>query len=235
MLNRRELFMGTAGIMAAQTGFHISPGLAAEPTYEEVAAEVRAPLRGDDRRELVRYASLAANSHNTQPWKFRIADDAIEIIPDLSRRCPAVDPDDHHLFVSLGCAAENLVLAAATMGLRAEPAFAGDRIRIVLTPGPPQRSALADAIPQRQSTRAPYDGKPVPADQIRLLEDAGRGQGVSVVMIADRGRMDNVLDYVVQGNTAQMRDKAFVEELKSWIRFNDGQALATRDGLSQSA
>jgi hypothetical protein len=27
------------------------------------------------------------------------------ILPDLSRRCPAVDPDDHHLFVSLGCAA----------------------------------------------------------------------------------------------------------------------------------
>jgi hypothetical protein len=39
-------------------------------------------------------------------------------LPDLSRRCPAVDPDDHHLYASLGCAAENLLLAAQTVGLR---------------------------------------------------------------------------------------------------------------------
>lgn len=39
------------------------------------------------------------------------------ILPDLSRRCPAVDPDDHHLYGSLGCAAENLLLAARAAGL----------------------------------------------------------------------------------------------------------------------
>lgn len=238
MLNRRDLLIGAAGLMAAQSGFHISPGLAAEPTYEEAAAELRAPLRGTDiRRELVRFASLAANSHNTQPWKFKIADDAIEIIPDLTRRCPAVDPDDHHLFVSLGCAVENLVLAATTIGLHAEPAFtsATDRIRIALTSAPPRPSALADAIPRRQSTRSPYDGSQVLAGQVRMLEDACRGQGASAIMITDRARMDNVLDYVVQGNTTQMRDPAFVDELRSWIRFSDAQALATRDGLSARA
>ena len=63
------------------------------------------------RQELVRYATLAPSSHNTQCWKFRVEDNAIAILPDLARRTPAVDPDDHHLFVSLGCAAENLVQA----------------------------------------------------------------------------------------------------------------------------
>ena len=51
-------------------------------------------------KELVRYATLAPSSHNTQCWKFAIEDKAITILPDLSRRTPAVDPDDHHLFVS---------------------------------------------------------------------------------------------------------------------------------------
>ena len=60
-------------------------------------------------RELVRYATLAASSHNTQPWRFALDAGAITIQADLSRRTPAVDPDDHHLWVSLGCAAENLV------------------------------------------------------------------------------------------------------------------------------
>ncbi len=36
--------------------------------------------------DLVRQAILAASSHNTQPWKFRLEPDAISILPDLSRR-----------------------------------------------------------------------------------------------------------------------------------------------------
>ncbi|MCY7390333.1 MAG: Tat pathway signal protein, partial [Leptolyngbyaceae cyanobacterium CAN_BIN12] len=44
-------------------------------------------------RELVRYATLAPSSHNTQCWKFRLDDRSISILPDLSRRCPVVDPD----------------------------------------------------------------------------------------------------------------------------------------------
>lgn len=55
--------------------------------------------------DLVRHAILAASSHNTQPWKFRLERGAISILPDLSRCCPAVDPDDHPLYASLGCAA----------------------------------------------------------------------------------------------------------------------------------
>jgi hypothetical protein len=74
-------------------------------------------------RDLVRCASLAASSHNTQPWKFRLDGDAISILPDFSRRCPVVDPDDHHLWVSLGCATENLLLAAQSVGLRGDVAF----------------------------------------------------------------------------------------------------------------
>ena len=48
-------------------------------------------------RELVRQATLAASSHNTQPWKFRVAEQSITILPDFTRRTPVVDPDDHHL------------------------------------------------------------------------------------------------------------------------------------------
>ena len=63
-------------------------------------------------KELVRYATLAPSSHNTQCWKFALEGKGITILPDLSRRTLAVDPDDHRLFVSLGCATENLVQAA---------------------------------------------------------------------------------------------------------------------------
>ena len=50
-------------------------------------------------------------------------DPAITVVPDLTRRCPAVDPDDHHLFVSLGCATENLIQAALAHGLQGDAQF----------------------------------------------------------------------------------------------------------------
>ncbi|WP_018953220.1 hypothetical protein [Thioalkalivibrio sulfidiphilus] len=52
---------------------------------------------------------------------------------------------------------------------------------------------------------------------LNLLEAAGTGPGVSVLLLTDRQVMENVLDFVIQGNTAQIRDPAFVRELKDWV------------------
>jgi hypothetical protein len=186
-------------------------------------------------RELVRYATLAPSSHNTQCWKFRLEDQAISILPDLSRRCPVVDPDDHHLYVSLGCAAENLIQAAKAQGLSGQMTFnpSGDgAVQIALEPSPPTVTPLFEAIPHRQCTRAEYDGKPLSTEEIKLLETVGQGDGVRVLMLTEQAEMEMVLDYVVQGNTAQINNKAFMQELKSWIRFNDREAAHTGDGLS---
>jgi Nitroreductase family len=184
-------------------------------------------------RELVRCATLAPSSHNTQCWKFAIEERVISILPDLSRRCPAVDPDDHHLFVSLGCAAENLVQAAQAHGLHAEVGFDAARqaVRIALEPARPAPSALFTAIAQRQCTRGEYDARPLPVDELRLLERAGSSARVRLLLLTDAAAMERVLDYVVQGNTAQMHDAAFVEELTSWIRFDGATAVRSGDGL----
>lgn len=185
-------------------------------------------------RELVRYGTLAPSSHNTQCWKFRIHGRTVSLLPDFARRCPVVDPDDHHLFVSLGCAAENLLLAASAHGLRGHadlPAAGGDGLRITLEPAAAVASPLYRAIPERQSTRGEYDGKAISAAELGLLEKAGSGSGVRVLLLTGREAMERVLEYVVEGNTAQMRDPAFVAELKAWIRFNGEEAARTGDGL----
>jgi nitroreductase len=184
--------------------------------------------------ELVRYATLAASSHNTQCWKFRVEERAISVLPDLSRRCPAVDPDDHHLFVSLGCAVENLLQAALANGLNGEAFFdatADGALRIAIEPTKTVVSPLFEAIPKRQSTRTEFDGKPLSLEELRLLEGAGTGKGVRVLLLTDRESREKVLEYVVQANTAQLHDPAFVRELKAWIRFSDDEAVRTGDGL----
>ncbi|WMT73385.1 Acg family FMN-binding oxidoreductase [Bradyrhizobium sp. Ash2021] len=185
------------------------------------------------RRELVRYASLAANSHNTQPWQFRLSDRSILVLSDLSRRLPSVDPDDHHLFASLGCAVENMIQAARAFGLRAVPSYdpVARGIRVELDTAPPERTDLFDAIPRRQSTRAVYDGRAVPPEHLRLLEAAGNGEGVRMLLFTERQQREDILSYLVAGNSAQMDDVAFVHELRTWIRFSYGEAISTRDGL----
>ena len=229
MLNRRTIIQGALGLGA---GGLSQPARAASSSYDQAVRETWAPLQATPRdRELVRAATLAANSHNTQPWLFTASAQAITIAPDLGRRCPAVDPDDHHLFASLGCAAENLVHAAAAVGLSATPAFADDGVTIGLEPGPIVRSPLVDAITARQCTRAAFDGRPVPAEAMRQLESAGGETGVELILLTDKAGIAAVADYVVQGNTAQMRDSAFMAELKSWLRFSETDAMATRDGL----
>jgi hypothetical protein len=185
------------------------------------------------RAELVRYATLAPSSHNTQCWKFRVEDESITILPELSRLCPAVDPDEHHVYVSLGCATENLVHASLAHGLLADARFdtTQNAIKVTLASIPAQASPLFQAIPLRQCTRGDYDGKALSNTELGMLQRAGTSNGVRVLLLTDRKAINQVLDHVVQANTAQMADPSFVKELKTWIRFNGTEAVSTRDGL----
>ena len=238
MLDRRHFVLGCGSI--ALEG--CSPA-AGDRTYDEAAARSRQAFLSDagspvPMRELVRYATLAPSSHNTQCWTFSIAGQTIVIRPDLSRRCPAVDPDDHHLFVSLGCAAENLVQAARAKGLQGDVVFEStpaDALKIVLEPTRAVASPLYLAIPLRQCTRAELDGMALSKDELAQLERAGTGPGVKVLLLTEKAATEGVLEYVVAGNSQQMSDRAFVSELKKWIRFSDAEAVRAGDGLSTRA
>ncbi|MCF3935059.1 Tat pathway signal protein [Acuticoccus sp. M5D2P5] len=233
-MKRRSLLIGAgAGAALAASGalwWRSATGSMA--TYDALTSRLRTPLPAEPTTAgLLRYATLAANGHNTQPWRFRVQPDEITIEPDYSRRTPVVDPDDHHLFVSLGCAAQNLALATAAAGLSSDVEVgANGSVRHRLAPGAPMRDPMFAAIPRRQTTRSLYDGKPVPPAMIDALRRAAEGPGVRVVILTDAA-IDAVRDLVVEANTAQIADPAFVAELKTWLRFNPREAIAHADGL----
>ncbi len=184
---------------------------------------------------LVHAAVLAANGHNTQPWRFELAPGGISIRPDFTRRTPVVDPDDHHLYASLGCASENLVTAAAAAGFAAGLEAGPEGVFVHLDPAPPQPSPRATAIPRRHCVRFDYDGRPVAAGEVAALLAAARGPGVAAQVFPDRRDIDRITDLVVAGNTTQMGAPAFMAELKQCNRYNGHQAAATRDGLFAGA
>ena len=217
--------------IAADLSDSLPPG-----SYDEAVRQVWRPLAPDSGPlEIARAGSLAANSHNTQPWRFSVSDAQISIRPDLSRCRPAVDPDNHHLYASLGCAAENLMQAALALGFDATAAVDNAEdgsITLSLDRRQPFDNALGDAIVVRQCTRGDYDARAVSAEDLAKLEAAGTHEGVTCLLITDRSRMDAISDYVVEANTVQLRDRAFMAELTAWIRFNDRMALTHRDGLT---
>ena len=69
---------------------------------------------------LVAAGVLAANPHDTQPWLFAVSADAIGIFADLSRNLGAMDAYVREMHLGLGCAIENMMLAAGPNGYAAE-------------------------------------------------------------------------------------------------------------------
>ncbi len=214
--------------------------MASTHEYDKIASDIRRPGTEQEDgvlnvRELIRHATLAASSHNTQPWMFRILQDSIFILPDFSRRCPVVDPDDSHLFKSLGCATENLVHAAAAQGFSADVRFDFGEDGVIVTLNRDTSARATDlyrAITKRQCVKTTYDGASLGALELKKLEEAGEGRNVRTIMLLSEAQKEAVVDYVTRGNVTQLTDRAFRDELISWIRFNPGEALRTGDGLS---
>ena len=230
MLDRRALIAATPLLVAGCSG--------GESPYDRAVRELwRLPDLGGGvpMLALVHAATLAANGHNAQPWRFRVEPRAIEILPDVSRRTAIVDPDDHHLYVSLGCALETLLQAGLGYGWAGEPEMLpGGGVRVAFSSAPARPDALFQAIPRRASTRAEYDGRPVDAATLRGLE-AAVGQDVALRWVLEPDERAHLTDMIVDGNSAQLADPAFMRELTDWIRFDAGEALARRDGLFAAA
>lgn len=233
MISRRTL-IGSSVAVAGLGGIGYSLWPRLDRFHEELDRQRQLLSSDPTLSELVRMSTLAANGHNTQAWKFRLEEQKVSILPDFSRRTRVVDPDDHHLFVSLGCAAENLSIAAAAHGRHAEIEIekeADTQIGITLSTGSSSNELLYKAIPQRQSTRSSFDGQLISNFDLAFLKAAAKEEGVSVRFFSDALDLESILEFVVEGNSAQMDDPAFVTELRGWLRFSPNTALENGDGL----
>jgi hypothetical protein len=190
---------------------------------------------------LIKLATMAPSKYNTQPWSFVIEDDAVRICPDLSRRLPVADPHNRALYISLGCALENLLIGAACYGLRADLEYhlQGDQLHSVLvhltrtlnSQGDPQ---LLRAIAERQTTRGQYSGDRIPSAHLRMLVDASREPEVHFGLLTEPNEVRPIFAAVRESSRLLLSDRSFLRELMSWFRFTRKEAGSTGDGLSNS-
>ncbi len=206
-------------------------------TFADTGAAIRAPLDTTatgraQLSEIVRFATLAPNSHNTQAWQFSSIRNQVSLSIDSARSTPIVDPDNHHAFVSLGAAAETLVIAASAYGLTARPVFdaASNAVNITFSPGA-ATSSLLSAVTNRQSNRSIYDGTALTASERTALVEATAGLKTASYLIEDDTTKTDIRSLVRAANIEQMDNPAFVAELLHWLRFSESNALASSDGL----
>lgn len=178
----------------------------------------------------VEAAVRAPSLHNTQPWRFRIREGALEVLADHRRRLPAADPHGWALRVACGAAVFNARLAFAMAGcpaqvrLRPDPGQPDLLARLVPGPGRPATPAeksLYAAVPVRHTNRHPFAAEPVPAEVRRDLLAAARAEGAWLDLLIGRGPLAVVAEVVRAADTNLIRDPAYRQELEAWSRRTD--------------
>lgn len=173
-------------------------------------------------RFLLRYAILAPSSHNSQPWRFRIEGRAVHVAADESRWLRAADPDKRELFVSLGCAVENLVVAAERFGFDPVVSYPDGEADCVVTVtmdggAPAPRSAAPfDELTARHTSHERFDGEPLAAAARERIVAAVDGDRVTIHLV--EGEAKRVVgELQAEADRLQMRDRAYRKELGHWI------------------
>ena len=185
--------------------------------------------------QIASYASKAPSGHNTQPWKFHITDSTITVLPNLDVALPVVDRNNRELFISLGCAIENLCIAASYFGYTNHIIECSiEAIILELTKNALTiEDSLFHQIEKRQTNRNIYNGNKISDGILQQLQSIPKENGIQFYFTEINTPFANTItQYIMKGNEIQMADIAFKNELLSWMRFNKKQVEATHNGLS---
>lgn len=188
------------------------------------------PAGGPPREQvhfLLGYAILAPSSHNSQPWLFRIVGDSLEVLADDSRWLRMADADRRELYLSVGCALENLLVAAEHFGLGHTvnyfPDPANELLAVRVDFGPSREPTasrppgLFDAIRVRHTNHQPYDDRSVPEETQRRLQEIARERGIHLWLTAEPEIRSRVNELVIRADALQFADAAYRRELAHWI------------------
>ena len=197
-------------------------------TVREADFPVNAPP-SELARHLLRYAILAPSTKNTQPWTFHVAGSTVHVLPDFARWQRVADPDQRELHISLGCALENLIVAADHFGYDCTVAYgppeAGPRAAVAsvtITPAragtPHMRPAgLFAGLTSRLAVREPFTARGVPAAIRRQLEHLPVDDGVSLLLTDDPATLRGLDRLNTEADVAEVGDADYRRELAHWV------------------
>lgn len=215
-----------------------------DPDSPWALSAARFPTGGTPKERLrhcVRYAVLAPSSHNTQPWKFRVHENRIDVFADRTRALPVADPNDRELTISVGAALGVLRMAVRRFGFPEKTAILPDKDRPDLlatvftsarapssgargesqtSPAGLDLARVLDAVPLRRTTRAAFEDRPVPATLVGAMRTLASEAGATLSVLADDASRSRLAMLVAEADVIQMNNRSFRRELAMWMHHN---------------
>ena len=191
-------------------------------------------------RFLLRYATLAPSSHNTQPWLWRIEGDEVELRADTTRQMPALDPQGRELILSCGAGLHHLILAIRAMGYGAvvQPFPDGEnsdllaRVRLGShRPATTNDERLFGFIAKRHTHRGEFEARSLPSTLLLELQNVAQIWGAELHFAQGEDQKRQIASLIEHGDIVQQSDRAIRRDMTDWIAPTGGR----RDGIPTRA
>jgi nitroreductase len=173
---------------------------------------------------------------NTQPWRWRVGDNTVDLHADRDRHLAGVDPVHRALVLSCGAALHHLRVALASRGhgtqieRMPDPEDLGHLATVRIGPGPgdPADTMLAPQIGLRRTDRRRMSGRPVPVALLEELADQVRRNGALPIAVADATTRYQLLAVLTDTAGSHQLAPDAAAELHQWTH----RYSAARDGVS---
>jgi hypothetical protein len=189
---------------------------------------------------LVSAAILTSNPHNSQPWLFRVDERRIDLYANMSRGLRSVDPFLREMYIGLGCALENLMVAARGRGYEPRLIFFpndGDQssvARVELKSGNVAEIPHLRAIGERHTNRSAYDrGRDLPRAVIEAFNKQMWGRNATLLSFSADDREGKLFaEETIEATAKFIADPTLLEDSHHWFRYSLKDVNEKRDGLS---
>ena len=190
---------------------------------------------------VIAIAARAPSVHNTQPWKFRVVDDVIELHADPDRLLAQIDPVGRELVISCGAA-----LFGLRLGLRrfscvpalqlwpdpAQPWLVARAWPSGRAPSNAVEAELVAAVPHRHTHRGPFTPGEVSPRLLATLAVDAAAEGAELTFVEPPGLVSDLAALVDQAAADQDAIAEISNETRRWLRPDGSQA---RDGVPARA
>ena len=181
-------------------------------------------------------ARWAPSKHNSQPWRFIVTAQDLEVWADPGRLLVETDAHRRELVLSCGAAMHLAAVAARAHGVTPRvtvlPDGAGGCTARLVEDGPWAVTQvdrdLLDAVPRRRTDRGPLDAVDLPPGLAVELRDRAAEQGATLHLVAKPGDRATLAELVARADRLLVRAGGADRELAAWVR---GPSDTRTDGV----
>ncbi|OHA70450.1 MAG: hypothetical protein A3H01_00545 [Candidatus Wildermuthbacteria bacterium RIFCSPLOWO2_12_FULL_40_9] len=189
---------------------------------------------------VLRYAILAPSTHNSQPWLFKIESPECYIYYDPKLVLLEADPKTRDLYISIGCALENLILAATYFNIfdfvgygpfQNKYHLATVRFKDYTGAGGEKNDLILGTITKRINARGLFSAETVPLNVINSVSSLAQEystHGINVHWVTDKKEVLELASLTAEGLKSAYHRSSFRKEMSRWMH---NSLTNSKDGL----